>query len=51
MQQRLRIAELERQNARLQRSLKRAEAVIDLQKKISEILGIPLSQLEDDAND
>lgn len=46
-----RIADLERENARLQRRLKRAEAVIDLQKKISEILGIPLSPTENDDND
>lgn len=38
-----RLAELERENARLQQRLKQAEAVIDLQKKISEILSIPLN--------
>ena len=39
------------QNERLARRLKKAEAIIDLQKKISEILEIPLSQPESDEND
>lgn len=46
-----RVAELERENARLQRRLKQAEAVIEVQKKISEILSIPLSPPEGDKND
>lgn len=33
---------LERENARLARRLKRAEKIIEIQKKISELLGIPL---------
>jgi transposase-like protein len=37
-----RVAELERDKARLERRLLQAEAVIEVQKKISEILGIPL---------
>jgi transposase len=45
------VAELERENARLQQRLKQAEAVIDLQKKISQILSIPLSRPENDGND
>jgi len=36
-----RVAELERETKRLTRKLKRAEAIIEFQKKISEILGIP----------
>jgi len=36
------VAELERDKARLERRLLQAEAVIEVQKKISEILGIPL---------
>lgn len=36
-----RIDELERDNARLRDQLKKAETIIDVQKKISEILGIP----------
>jgi len=35
-----RVAELERENERLKRKLKKAEIIIDVQKKISEILGI-----------
>ena len=36
-----RVAELQRETKRLTRKLKRAEAIIEFQKKISEILGIP----------
>jgi transposase len=36
------LIEAERQIARLQKRLERAEAIIDLQKKVSEILGIRL---------
>jgi transposase-like protein len=35
-----RVLELERKNARLQQQLQKAEMLIDVQKKISEILGI-----------
>lgn len=38
-----RIAELERQRDRLTQRLKQAELIIEVQKKISEILGIPLN--------
>lgn len=37
-----RVRELERENARLEARLKRAEAIIDLQKKVAELLGTPL---------
>jgi transposase len=37
-----RVAELERANARLTKRLERAELIISVQKKVSEILGIPL---------
>lgn len=37
------VAELERENARLKRRLKQAETIIDVQKKVSQILGIPLN--------
>ena len=37
-----RIAELEKANARVELRLKRAEGLLDLQKKVSEILGIEL---------
>jgi transposase-like protein len=36
------LARLTRENARLRRQLAQAEAVIEVQKKLSEILGIPL---------
>ena len=36
--------ELERENTRLQRRLQQAEAIIEVQKRVSELLGIPLNQ-------
>jgi len=36
------VERLERENARLRERLTRAEAVIELQKKLSEVLGLPL---------
>ena len=36
------VAALERENRRLQKKLKQAETIIEVQKKVSEILGIPL---------
>lgn len=41
-----RIALLEKQNRRLQKDLTLAHKVIELQKKVSEILGIPLDTLD-----
>jgi transposase-like protein len=46
-----RMKQLERENAKLRRRLQRAEAMIAIQKKASELLGIPLSPLDDDEND
>lgn len=46
-----RVAQLERENAALQRRLKQAETIIEVQKKISEILSIPLNPPESDKND
>jgi hypothetical protein len=37
------MALLERENSRLARRLKRAEQIIEVQKKIAELLGIPLN--------
>jgi len=37
------LALLQRDNARLTQRLARAEAIIDLQKKVAELLGIPLA--------
>ena len=42
-------AELERENRRLQRRLAQSEAIIDIQKKVAALLGIPLDQPENDA--
>jgi len=38
------LARLERENARLSSRLKRAEQIIEVQKKISDLLGIPLEE-------
>jgi cell shape-determining protein MreC len=38
------LARLKRENARLNRRLNQAEKIIDIQKKISDILGIPLEE-------
>lgn len=46
-----RIKQLERENARLQRQLKRVALLLDIQKKAGEILGIPLKNLDDVEND
>ena len=41
------IADLERQIARMTRRAERAEALVELQKKVSEILGIALPMIEE----
>jgi transposase len=46
-----RIQQLEREKARLERRLAQAEAIIDIQKKVSEILGIPLAKIDVDEID
>jgi transposase-like protein len=46
-----RVAELERENARLKLRLKQAETIIDVQKKVSQILGIPLSEEPEGENE
>jgi transposase-like protein len=43
-----RVAELERENRRLTEKLRKAEIIIDVQKKVSEILGIPKGSGETD---
>ena len=45
------LARLEREIAYLRRKLAQAEAVIDVQKKLSEILGIPLNPPQRDESD
>jgi transposase len=42
------LAVAQRDNARLTRRLAHAEAIIDLQKKVAELLGIPLAQSDDE---
>ena len=46
-----RVKQLERENARLKRRLARVELMLDIQKKASEMLGIPLNQPDKDEND
>jgi len=46
-----RMKQLEAENRRLQRKLQRAETIITLQKKVAEILGIPLKPLDSDETD
>jgi len=46
-----RIKQLEIENRRLQRKLLRAETIMTLQKKVAEILGIPLKPLDIDETD
>ena len=46
-----RVKPLEAENRRLQRKLQRAETIITLQKKVAEILGIPLRPLDSDEPD
>ena len=41
-----RVKQLRWENARLKRRLERAEAIIEIQKKASELLGIPLKPLD-----
>jgi len=47
----LRVKQLEKENARLQRQLNQAETIIEIQKKVASILGIPLNAPELDEND
>ncbi len=45
------IDRLKKQNQRLQDKLRQAEAIIGIQKKVSELLGIPLTTGEDEGSD
>lgn len=45
------IKRLERENARLKRQLEQAETIIDFQKKLSKLLGIPLKTPDSDGTD
>ena len=46
-----RVKQLERENARLKRRLERVELMLTIQKKASEMLGIPLNQPDKDESD
>lgn len=45
------VARLQRENERLKKKLKKAEIIIDVQKKISQILGIPQDLPEEEESD
>ena len=45
------VAKLEREKTRLAQRLKQAETIIEFQKKVSELLGIPLSRPDGDGSD
>jgi transposase-like protein len=42
------VARLEREKAKLERRLRHAETIIEVQKKVSQLLGIPLSDADSD---
>jgi hypothetical protein len=44
------VAQLEKENRRLNRKLEQAELIIDIQKKVAALLGIPLKTQESDEN-
>ena len=44
-------AELERENRKLKKRLEQAETIIEFQKKVSEVLGIPLKSPESEESD
>jgi transposase-like protein len=46
-----RVKQLEREVARLRRRNQRVEVLLEIQKKASELLGIPLSPLDSDESD
>jgi transposase-like protein len=46
-----RMKKLEQENARLVRKLKKADAIIAFQKKVHELLGIPLKPFESEEDD
>jgi transposase len=42
---------LRKQNARLERRLKQAETILEIQKKVSQILGVPLARIDESEGD
>ena len=47
----LRLEELEKENERLRQQLQQAQTIIEVQKKVSSLLGIALSQPENEGSD
>jgi transposase len=45
------VAQLQRKNQRLEEKLRQAKLIIDVQKKVSEMLNIPLKNLDDEGDD
>ena len=45
-----RVAQLEKKNRRLEQELKQARTIIEVQKKISDILGIPQPDIDEDGS-
>jgi transposase-like protein len=45
------LAKLRKRNARLEQRLKQAEAIIEIQKKVAEMLGVPLARIDDSEGD
>ena len=43
-----RVEQLERENARLRKQLEQAKTIISVQKKVSELLGVPLEKPSDE---
>jgi transposase len=43
------VARLERENERLRQRLQRAELIIDVQKNVSQLLGLPLAEIEEES--
>jgi transposase len=46
-----RVTELERDKRRLERKIAQQQVLLEIQKKVSELLGIPLKSLDDDGSD
>jgi hypothetical protein len=46
-----RVSQLQRENARLTARLKKAELILEIQKKVSKLLGIPLKTLDNEGSD
>ena len=46
-----RVSQLQRENVRLTARLKKAELILEIQKKVSKLLGIPLKTLGNDGSD